>query len=750
MRHARIWSEVAEQGKFPRWMKKRDAIITDVETKDWIFRETEIDELQEIRLELLHRMQMANRQKQTSRTGTKLARLWDAKKREMDKKIEGIRRTRDRELRKLSAVHSSGGRAGLVAALRASRGAGSARAEAVDPSSDAHAPLARHGYQARRRHAEITYDPDLLSLEDHEELSKPPSWLDKCGQDLTRTCSGHHLPRDATQLCQRETKWSESFLESLHNDLKKARLGAGSQSAGPLRVLRPRVTNASPRPPTPEVEAVDDTEEENHQAALMLQRVLRGRAVQTLMYEGRTRAAELTEELKTTHGLQKEDKSRIAREETKAREYNIFKMEREQREEAVTALVDELCGGAVSTALDFLEKELRRLREERRQHAYILIALRDKTMREAAEAGRRQKEEHRRMEHDQMFKQILGVTQETVDDYLLEIVSGGVELAAERDALRRAQANADKIDADFAENESISTAEQNELVAELVHQFLLPHAHRTAARHRIAATQQARMEAARSTIFGLIDEPDKTELQCIKCGTPLDERCRCKICPISLAPAERPARDDPRWKHTRSRPRVEPKSLSERYPVHHELRCMLNVLVDEAVLGSRDTRRARVALRSEWGRSLRERTEATIDAVEMIDTAISRATGEVPVPLKKREYHHYMKRIIGDALGRTEPYHKSPCPLELPSEVRRRAEEEARLGDSTCRCEDDGKSAIQLDDEKHLLPSELRALEDLRRCKCDADSITTATHDQCSTEDFETNVEGEDDETDLI
>jgi hypothetical protein len=46
MRHARAWAEVSEKGQFPRWMKRRNAIITDVETKDWIFREAEIDELQ--------------------------------------------------------------------------------------------------------------------------------------------------------------------------------------------------------------------------------------------------------------------------------------------------------------------------------------------------------------------------------------------------------------------------------------------------------------------------------------------------------------------------------------------------------------------------------------------------------------------------------------------------------------------------------------------------------------------------------
>lgn len=49
------------------------------------------------------------------------------------------------------------------------------------------------------------------------------------------------------------------------------------------------------------------------------------------MYEGRTRAAELTEELKTTHGLQKEDRIRIATEEARARDYNVVRSAVDQK-----------------------------------------------------------------------------------------------------------------------------------------------------------------------------------------------------------------------------------------------------------------------------------------------------------------------------------------------------------------------------------------------------------------------------------
>lgn len=68
-------------------------------------------------------------------------------------------------------------------------------------------------------------------------------------------------------------------------------------------------------------------------------------------------------------------------------------------------------GGTLSTMLDYLNKELLRLQDERRAHAIALVALRERWKREAAENGRRQKEERRRKEHDEMFKQVCRIGQ---------------------------------------------------------------------------------------------------------------------------------------------------------------------------------------------------------------------------------------------------------------------------------------------------------------------------------------------------
>ncbi|XP_034837839.2 cilia- and flagella-associated protein 91-like [Maniola hyperantus] len=748
MRHARKWMDLVEKGQFPRWMKKQDAIISDIETKDWIFREAEIDELQDIRLTLLHKLKAQQQMKTTSRVGAKLAKLWACKKSDMERKIDLIRKTRDREIRKLSAVHGRGGRLGLAESMRAARGAGSAITAAQDPTSDIFAPRARHGYQARRRHGEILYDPSLLVVEDHTALAEPPAWLEQCGQNLKRTCSGHHLTRDGTQLCERETKWSEQFLENLHNDLKKARLGAASHSAGPLRVLKPRRHVKTPRPPTPEVEAVPEDDEVSHQTALVLQKILRGRAVQNLMFEGRTRAAELTEELKTTHGLQKEDKARIAREEAKARDYQAVRSEHEQKEEAISALVEELCGGAVSAALDFLEKELRRLKEERRQHAFILIALREKSMREAAEAGRRQKEEHRRREHDEMFKQVLGVTQETVDVYLHEIIKEGVDLGAEADAVKKALTEADKIDKSLLEHGSMSTAEQNELVAELVQQFLLPEAHKAAARHRVSALQAARMDAARSSIFGTLDAAESgREEKCHRCGAPLDYLCKCVHCDVPMQPTPTASRDDPRWKASR---RHEAKPMREKLPPRHVIRRMLDEVMDDAVAVARYMREEKRAITYYLEQRMREDTEVKLDAMEMVEEAVAIATGQILPRVKKPEYHHFMKRIHEDAIEISEPSElNTTCPKELPSEIRRKAEEEAAKADPTCHCDDDATTskvklqpeAMTQEDVLKLLPTELRLLEDMRRCKCDTMTQSPASDRGPFTEEYTTTTD---------
>lgn len=63
-------------------------------------------------------------------------------------------------------------------------------------------------------------------------------------------------------------------------------------------------------------------------------------------------------------------------------------------------------GAELYQLFDTMSKELIRLQEERRIYALVLLAERDRRMREAEESGRRQVEERRRREEDEIFRQV--------------------------------------------------------------------------------------------------------------------------------------------------------------------------------------------------------------------------------------------------------------------------------------------------------------------------------------------------------
>ncbi|NXL30617.1 CFA91 protein, partial [Glaucidium brasilianum] len=100
---------------------------------------------------------------------------------------------------------------------------------------------------------------------------------------------------------------------------------------------------------------------------------------------------------------------------------------------------------------DFLSKELVRLQEERKIHAFVMLAERQRRMREAEESGRRQVEERRRREEDEIFRQareggwwdcgwfVVKVHQSTIDSYLEDIILSSMENTAEEQAREEVQ-----------------------------------------------------------------------------------------------------------------------------------------------------------------------------------------------------------------------------------------------------------------------------------------------------------------------
>lgn len=87
-----------------------------------------------------------------------------------------------------------------------------------------------------------------------------------------------------------------------------------------------------------------------------------------------------------------------------------------------------------------------RLQDERKAHAFALLAERERSEREAVETGRRQDERQRRRELDEVFRHIVKVNQDSVEAYLEDIVKEGIDWVSEKEAKEYVLALADKID----------------------------------------------------------------------------------------------------------------------------------------------------------------------------------------------------------------------------------------------------------------------------------------------------------------
>ncbi|RXN18161.1 MAATS1 [Labeo rohita] len=270
----------------------------------------------------------------------------------------------------------------------------------------------------------------------------------------------------------------------------------------PLRFLF-KTEKPVPRPPTPAVEDPPEGDEERELAIIFLQKVLRGRSTQNQMFEGKQRRLELIQELRTTHALQKEEQDKKEAEKQVTLALQRQRDTQSERASQIESNIAGLSGGVIVDMLDFLSKELVRLQEERRMHAFTLLAERDRRIREAEESGRRQIEERRRREEDEIFKQAVKVHQDTVDMYLEDVILGSINQTADAQAREEIHRKAEELNnITYAIEETRNSQQSEEIVAELVYRFLIPEVQKSAVKERVRQSQKRHLQAARSVISG--------------------------------------------------------------------------------------------------------------------------------------------------------------------------------------------------------------------------------------------------------
>ncbi|XP_077149734.1 cilia- and flagella-associated protein 91 isoform X1 [Ranitomeya variabilis] len=485
-REKRGWEATLPPLSDPSQLEKRRRMMDEQERKEWAFREREIEKLQETRLEVLRKLLQKRKETEKELDTKRLDAKWTKLQIQKEERDQRIRKEHIKLIRKLSQkmrnVEEKLERRDVIR-------------DYTDYSSQAYAPLSRIGYFPDRLSQQFTVrSPFLNSYQGLLDLeANLPDFVTQPRIRVSRpksTTEDGHLKRQARH---------ERQLQHVHEVLLKKK-NQSQPSERSLRFLQ-RIEKPAPRPATPAVPQPPEGDEEQELAAITVQKLLRGRAVQNMMFEGKEKRLELIRELRTTHALQEEGQLLKRRD----KETTVALQRQREHREHKASLQDEhlsrLEGDVLSDTFTFLCKELVRLQEERRIHAFAMLAERHRRIREAEESGRRQEEERRRREEDEIFRQVVAIHQSTVDSYLEDIILSTTDHTAEDQAREEIQRKAQEINDIAYQMESSRTRLQSEeIVSELVYSFLISEIQKQSVRERVRKSQRRHLQAAHRVI----------------------------------------------------------------------------------------------------------------------------------------------------------------------------------------------------------------------------------------------------------
>ena len=299
-----------------------------------------------------------------------------------------------------------------------------------------------------------------------------------------------------------------------HNQLEKAKanlLGKSSQAALNANMKSyASIQNVQPRPNTPfysdvklferyahadtnidkskweQEEAKIEVEEDKHLTAYLLQRLIRGRALQNQAFDGKEKRLALIEELLIVANVHELDEA-----EEEAR------IESERNAAAMAAKVAAAHGAELSAALDELSLEVGRAKSEETLRAVVRAAEEERERREAEEAGRRQAEQVLKRREDRFFEEVSAVAREQAEELLGEIFEFSSSFLAKKEAVHLTTIKERK----FLKYVSMNENNHEVLIKDFMHCFLLKNVNTGKLKSEVKRQEKA--------LFALLKEKEK-------------------------------------------------------------------------------------------------------------------------------------------------------------------------------------------------------------------------------------------------
>lgn len=469
----------------------RKAMLETQEMREWAYREAEIDALHDQRIALLqHALQERDREN-AFLAEQRVDALRQKLVHEKENALARIQQERVTALRKLTKKRQHG----HATSPRKDR-TRDIISEYADFGSTVYAPTTRGGKPGKVDVVERGISkPEYQEIESlHALESTVPARL---------LASSRLKPREKSVRTAKERKQAavDAHLLKMESIIKKSKEPASEDggemsptaslktgSTSPIMRRRSQTQlQAAVRPPTPEYAAVSDEDERVADAVRLLQKLLRGRAVQNMMFEGKERRAELILELRASDDEARRSKS------------SQLVLVSDDDAKVARATLARAQGEVVSEMLDGLYKELDRAKEVAKMRAIVDAAAEQRRTREVEEGGRRQAEELLREREDAVFRHLERVHQETAADLIQDIVHSVIQEAAHTTAMDELSVRTHAVGGIVTQLEAALNTDQI-VVKELVASLLFPQVQRHHVRDQVAQEQQKYVTAAHSVL----------------------------------------------------------------------------------------------------------------------------------------------------------------------------------------------------------------------------------------------------------
>lgn len=432
--------------------------------------------------------------------------LRQRKMEERDVALEAIQTKRVKILRKLSKARAQEPGAQARNTLNQT-GKRDIIGEYADFSSDVYAPKTRHGQHPDKQGAKYDVARQVMPLNTVVEIKELEATLPvrlshtqaRKPQGIMQQRARNSAERAAVKLTQ-DLQMMNTILSNKSAALTAGGTGVGAGTVGAgtlsggtrkmeLPAWRTRVSKAE-RPPTPDVRDERSEDEDLATCVVLLQRLLRGRAVQNTMFEGKERRKELIADLRTAdeeahdeaqatlrqhqEKLQRElagDMSAILDDAAPTKKGDDLPADVDKAGQVQEAAADAVAGQSVTTMLDFLAKERQRKDEKDRIMLKVTKATAERRERETQESGRRQAEERVRAREDEVYRQVVRTHYGSASSLVDSVVDSAVETASADNAMQELRQDPAVIQGLMQASETQDAAEAT---TDLVASFLGP------------------------------------------------------------------------------------------------------------------------------------------------------------------------------------------------------------------------------------------------------------------------------------